>query len=160
MNLLIAGIGVDLADGLTRLRDGLRDQLSPGLTALLLGFNRTEAVYGEPGIVEGLSKIRGGLSNPVGDPGVSEGLGLVLAGIRGEVLDGVNDLQEGVAAGVIPGLEKIETGIREELQPGFTKVSALLLVIWLVTSAILSVASTLIDRARKARASANKSASV
>ena len=129
------------------MKNSVDDKVVPGLDALLAGFNKTEAPHGEPGIVEGLTKISDGLGTDV-----SEGLGSLEEGIRGPILEGINTIKGNVSDKVIPGLEKMDAGIGGELQPGFTKVSVLLLVIWLVTLAVFLVVGLLIGRAGKAKA--------
>ena len=158
-----AGLSDEIVPGMTAIKEGMDEIMIPGTHKLLTGFNKTERVEGESGIIEGLTKISNGLANPKftpnpgGDPGVSDGLGLVISGIRTDVLDGIGELKGGIVRKIIPGLEKMITGITGELQPGFSKVSLLLLAIWLVSIAVFLVVGILIGRSARAKASSGTS---
>ena len=160
---VVAGLSGEIVPGMTAIKEGMDEIMIPGTHKLLTGFNKTERVEGEAGIIEGLTKISNGLANPKftpnpgGDPGVSDGLGLVISGIRTDVLDGIGELKGGIVRKIIPGLEKMITGITGELQPGFSKVSLLLLAIWLVSIAVFLVVGILIGRSARAKASSGTS---
>lgn len=70
---LIAGItrkdtsNPGLLQGLTMLKQGIQFSIGDGLDKVIHAFERTEAEDGEPGLLEGLYKVRYGLSG-VGDP--------------------------------------------------------------------------------------------
>ena len=76
------------------------------------------------------------------------------------MLGGIDELKGGIVEKIMPGLEEMSSGISGELQPGFTQVSWLLLGIWLVSLIVFLVVGILIGRARRARASSDRSASM
>ncbi|NLA10580.1 MAG: hypothetical protein GX883_00440 [Firmicutes bacterium] len=162
---IVTGLSMEIVPGLGEIKEGMDEIMIPGTYKLLAGFNKTERVEGESGIIEGLTKISRGLANPAftpnpgGDPGVSDGLGLVISGIRTDVLGGIGELKGGIVTKIIPGLEQMITGITGELQPGFNKVSLLLLAIWLVSMVVFLVVGILIGRSVRAKASSGSSAS-
>jgi hypothetical protein len=155
LDQLSAGLSDDIGEGLAKIHGGLGVDVSGGLGSLIDGFTRTEAVSGESGIIEGLTLIREGISNPEfspnpgGDPGVSEALGMVITGLEVDVQDGVSELKGGVTGKILPGLQKIQTGISGEMQPGLSKLSVLFTIIWAASLIVILLVGIAIGRARK-----------
>ena len=96
---------------------------------------------GGMGLMEGLTQIRLGLSNPQfrpepaplpgQDPGVADGLGMVLEGLDEEAIPGIREMHAGTTEQAMPGLDEATTGIRGEMQPGIAQLSTLVTVLLL-----------------------------
>ncbi len=126
-------------EGLTKVRFGLSKWIGPGdddylpgfswddnktwgaseaLFAILHGLQRTEikvdgTVVQESGVIEGLEKITGGLTGPIGG-----GLDAILDGLEDEVVPGLQEMKSGVDKQMVPGLNDLVTGLGGDFSIG------------------------------------------